>query len=100
WLEVLDPGPGYDLDPQIPVPEVTVTRKATSPGELLLDVFDISVYSNDDTQMTRPLIEFSQLTVPLRGGGGVEEGRREVAGGRGRPGHERAGTGPGPAMPA
>jgi len=28
-------------------------------------VFDISVYSNDDTQMTRPLIEFSQLTVPL-----------------------------------
>lgn len=43
-----------------------MTRKATSPGELLLDVFDISVYSNDDTQMTRPLIEFSQLTVPLR----------------------------------
>ncbi|HEY6788133.1 MAG TPA: LysM peptidoglycan-binding domain-containing protein [Trebonia sp.] len=28
-------------------------------------VFDISVYSNDGTQMTRPLIEFSQLKVPL-----------------------------------
>ena len=27
-----------DLDPQIPVPEVTVTRDAHSPGELLLDV--------------------------------------------------------------
>ena len=27
-----------DLDPQIPVPDVTVTRNAHSPGELLLDV--------------------------------------------------------------
>lgn len=35
------------------------------PGSGDAYVFDISVYSSDDTQMTRPLIEFSQLTVPL-----------------------------------
>jgi hypothetical protein len=35
------------------------------PGTGDASVFDISVYSSDDTQMTRPLIEFSQLTVPL-----------------------------------
>ncbi len=28
-------------------------------------VFDISVYANDDTQMTRPLVEVSRLTVPM-----------------------------------
>ena len=41
WLD-LSTAPGkpatrIDLDPQIPAPDVTVTRKATSPGELLLD---------------------------------------------------------------
>lgn len=30
-------------------------------------VFDISVYANDDTQMTRPLVEVSRLTVPMAG---------------------------------
>ena len=42
WLDLTtapgEPAIRIDLDPQIPVPEVTVTRKATSPGELLLDV--------------------------------------------------------------
>ena len=42
WLDLTTP-PGkpairIDLDPQIRVPEVTVTRDAHSPGELLLDV--------------------------------------------------------------
>ena len=41
WLD-LSTAPGkpatrIDLDPQIPAPDVTVTRKATSQGELLLD---------------------------------------------------------------
>ena len=42
WLDLItapgEPATRIDLDPQIPAPEVTVTRKATSPGELLLDV--------------------------------------------------------------
>jgi hypothetical protein len=38
---------------------------AIQPGTGDAYVLDISVYSSDDTQMTRPLIEFSQLTVPL-----------------------------------
>ena len=42
WLDLTtapgEPAIRIDLDPQIPAPEVTVTRKATSPGELLLDV--------------------------------------------------------------
>jgi hypothetical protein len=28
-------------------------------------VFDIAVYTNDGSQMTRPLIEFSELTIPI-----------------------------------
>ena len=42
WLDLItapgEPATRIDLDPPIPVPEVTVTRDATSPGELLLDV--------------------------------------------------------------
>ena len=42
WLDLITaPGESairIDLDPPIPVPQVTVTRNATSPGELLLDV--------------------------------------------------------------
>ena len=42
WLDLTiapgKPAIRIDLDPQIPVPEVTVTRDAHSPGELLLDV--------------------------------------------------------------
>jgi hypothetical protein len=42
WLDLITaPGESairIDLDPPIPVPEVTVTPNATSPGELLLDV--------------------------------------------------------------
>jgi hypothetical protein len=42
WLDLITaPGESairIDLDPPIPVPEVTVTRNATSSGELLLDV--------------------------------------------------------------
>ena len=42
WLDLITaPGESairIDLDPPIPVPQVTVTRTATSPGELLLDV--------------------------------------------------------------
>jgi hypothetical protein len=41
WLDLVTapgkPATRIDLDPQIPAPDVTVTRKATSPGELLLD---------------------------------------------------------------
>ena len=41
WLDLItapgEPATRIDLDPPIPVPDVTVTRKATSPGELLLD---------------------------------------------------------------
>ena len=41
WLDLItapgEPATRIDLDPQIPAPDVTVTRKATSPGELLLD---------------------------------------------------------------
>ena len=42
WLDLTTapgkPATRIDLDPQIPVPEVTVTRDAHSPGEFLLDV--------------------------------------------------------------
>jgi hypothetical protein len=42
WLDLItapgEPATRIDLDPPIPVPQVTVTRNATSPGELLLDV--------------------------------------------------------------
>jgi hypothetical protein len=42
WLDLTttpgEPATRIDLRPQVPVPEVTVTRKVTSPGELLLDV--------------------------------------------------------------
>ena len=42
WLDLTtaagEPATRIDLDPQIPVPDVTVTRNAHSPGELLLDV--------------------------------------------------------------
>jgi hypothetical protein len=41
WLDLStapgEPATRIDLDPQIPAPDVTVTPKATSPGELLLD---------------------------------------------------------------
>jgi hypothetical protein len=41
WLDLTtaagEPATRIDLDPQIPVPDVTVTRNAHSPGELLLD---------------------------------------------------------------
>jgi hypothetical protein len=41
WLDLItipgEPATRIDLDPQITAPEVTVTRKATSPGELMLD---------------------------------------------------------------
>jgi len=42
WLDLTttpgEPATRIDLDPQIPAPDVTVTRNARSPGELLLDV--------------------------------------------------------------
>ena len=42
WLDLImapgEPAIRIDLDPPIPAPQVTVTRNATSPGELLLDV--------------------------------------------------------------
>ena len=42
WLDLTtaagEPAARIDLDPQIPVPDVTVIRNAHSPGELLLDV--------------------------------------------------------------
>ena len=42
WLDLIttpgDPATRIDLGPRIPVPDVTVTRNAHSPGELLLDV--------------------------------------------------------------
>jgi hypothetical protein len=41
WLDLItapgEPATRIDLDPPIPAPDVTVTPKATSPGELLLD---------------------------------------------------------------
>jgi hypothetical protein len=42
WLDLTtapgEPATRIDLDPQIPVPDLTVTRNAQDPGELLLDV--------------------------------------------------------------
>ena len=42
WLDLItapgEPATRIDLDPQIPAPDVTVTRNAQNPGELLLDV--------------------------------------------------------------
>jgi hypothetical protein len=42
WLDLItapgEPATRIDLDPQIPVPDLTVTRNAHDPGELLLDV--------------------------------------------------------------
>ena len=42
WLDLItapgEPATRIDLDPQIPAPQVTMTRKATSPGELMLDI--------------------------------------------------------------
>ena len=42
WLDLItapgQPAARIDLDPQLPAPDVTVTRNARSPGELLLDV--------------------------------------------------------------
>jgi hypothetical protein len=42
WLDLItapgEPATRIDLDPQIPAPDVTMTRIAHSPGELLLDV--------------------------------------------------------------
>ena len=50
WLDLTtapgEPATRIDLDPQIPAPEVTVTRKATSPGELLLDVIAARILSS------------------------------------------------------
>lgn len=41
---------------------------AITPGVGDAYVLDISVFSNDDTQMTRPLVELTRLAVPLSGG--------------------------------
>ena len=42
WLDLItapgEPATRIDLDPQIPAPDLTVTRTAHNPGELLLDV--------------------------------------------------------------
>jgi hypothetical protein len=42
WLDLItapgEPATRIDLDPQIPAPDVTMTRNTHSPGELLLDV--------------------------------------------------------------
>jgi len=58
WLDLAtaagEPAIRIDLDPQIPVPDVTVTRNAHSPGELLLDVIAARIltaaarFSQDD----------------------------------------------------
>ena len=50
WLDLTtapgEPATRIDLDPQIPAPEVTVTRNAHSPGELLLDVIAARILSS------------------------------------------------------
>ena len=50
WLDLTaargEPATRIDLDPQIPAPQVTVTPKATSPGELLLDVIAARILSS------------------------------------------------------
>ena len=42
WLDLItapgEPATRIDLDPQVPAPDLTVTRNAHDPGELLLDV--------------------------------------------------------------
>jgi hypothetical protein len=42
-----------------------ITQQGLVPASGDAFVFDISVYANDDTQMTRPLVELSRLTVPI-----------------------------------
>jgi len=50
WLDVArasgEPATRIDLDPQVPAPEVTVTRNAHSPGELLLDFIAARILSS------------------------------------------------------
>jgi hypothetical protein len=50
WLDLVtapgQPATRIDLDPQIPPPHVTVTRKETSPGELMLDVIAARIFGS------------------------------------------------------
>ena len=50
WLDLItapgEPVTRIDLDLQIPPPHVTVTRKQTSPGELMLDVIAARIFSS------------------------------------------------------
>jgi len=49
WLDLItapgEPATRIDLDPPSPAPQVTVTRNATSPGELMLDVIAARILS-------------------------------------------------------
>jgi len=50
WLDLItapgEPAIRIDLDPQIPAPDITVTRNAHSPGELMLDVIAARILSS------------------------------------------------------
>jgi len=57
WLDLItapgEPATRIDLDPQIPAPDVTVTRKATSPGELLLDGIAVRIFCSGAAAVPR-----------------------------------------------
>jgi hypothetical protein len=53
WLDLRtapgEPATRIRLDPQIPAPDITVTRKAHSPGELLLDVIAARILTSAES---------------------------------------------------
>ena len=70
WLDLIpvagEPATRIDLDPHVPVPDVTVTRNVRCPGELLLDVIAARILAGADFSPDQP----GQLTAAAAEGAG------------------------------
>ena len=78
WLDLItahgEPATRIDLDPPIPVPDVTVTRNAHSPGELLLDVIAARILCSGPSfpqdELEHPAAEAADLRAFIGDGPG------------------------------
>src|SRR5580700_8816916 len=78
WLDLItahgEPATRIDLDPPIPVPDVTVIRNAHSPGELLLDVIAARILCSGPSfpqdELEHPAAEAADLRAFIGDGPG------------------------------
>src|SRR5580658_7203876 len=78
WLDLItapgEPATRIDLDPPIPAPDVTVTRNAHSPGELLLDVIAARILCSGPSfpqdELEHPAAEAADLRAFIGDGPG------------------------------